>query len=238
MPDRMNAPSHEGILQECFALLEANEVDLDSSARAIVEFFFGADRHVALRDIEDFLRGRGMAVDLEKAQRTMHLLVDYGFASERRFPDGRERYEHLHIGEHHDHLYCLRCGAIIEFTSPELERLQDQLTREHGFHAFSHRLLIRGLCGTCFGGPETREVALAAVQAGGRFRVVRIQEDGGFGWGHGRCGKRLADLGLVAGTEGEVLSNHGLGLMVLQVAGARLALGQGQTRRVVVELLN
>ncbi len=233
----MGTAAHENLLRECTALLEANEVQLDPVSRDILEFFFSADHHVALRDIEDHVRSRGATLDLEEARRTMQLLVDYGFASERQFPDGRVRYEHLHIGEHHDHLYCLRCGAIIEFSSPQIEQQQLEVARRHGFHSFSHRLLIRGLCERCFGGAGPGEMALAAVQTGGRFRVVRMEQSGGMGWGFGG-GKRLADLGIAPGIEGEVLSNHGIGMMVVQVGGARLALGHGQTRRVVVELLN
>jgi Fur family transcriptional regulator, ferric uptake regulator len=234
----MNLAGNDTLMRECLALLDSNDIPLNEAAHGIIEFFFGSDHHVALRDIEDHLRGRGGAVDLDEATRTMRLLVDYGFASERRFPDGRVRYEHLHIGEHHDHFYCLRCGAIIEFASPPIEQMQEEVARSHGFHAFSHRLLIRGLCDSCFKVAAPKGMTLAAVQSGGKFRVIRVERGGhGFGFGHG-ARKRLADMGVSAGVQGEVLSNHGIGMMVVQIGGARLALGHGQTRKVVVELLN
>lgn len=33
-------------------------------------------------------------------------------------------------------------GEVIEFTSPEIERLQEEIARRHGFTIVSHRLEI------------------------------------------------------------------------------------------------
>lgn len=227
---------HQQLQKECLELLEASGLEVDHYSRHIIEFFFGAaEQHISLKDIEDHLRKKAHRPNLDQISRTMQILVDYGFAAERQFPDGRPRYEHLHIGEHHDHLYCLRCGTIVEFYSPELERLQDQAAAEHGFHAFTHRLLVRGLCRDCFDSRKDHLLVLSEVQAGGRFKVVRVEEAGKSMGITG--GRKLSELGIVRGATGEVLSNFGA-LIVVQVGGARMVLRQSQTKGVRVELLN
>ena len=50
---------------------------------------------------------------------------------------------------HHDHMTCLRCGAVLEFVSPAIERLQRAEARRRGFVMQGHALEITGLCRCC-----------------------------------------------------------------------------------------
>jgi Fur family ferric uptake transcriptional regulator len=62
---------------------------------------------------------------------------------------GQSRFEHEYKRQHHDHLICNVCGAIIEFASPEIERLQDEIAAGFGFQIQGHRHQIFGLCRRC-----------------------------------------------------------------------------------------
>ena len=44
---------------------------------------------------------------------------------------------------------CRRCGRIIEFVDPAIERLQDKVCRLHGFGPTGHHLSIEGTCADC-----------------------------------------------------------------------------------------
>lgn len=48
---------------------------------------------------------------------------------------------------------------------------------------------------------------------------------------------RLISLGLTPGSEVRMLQNRGKGAVILEVHGARLALGRGQAQRVDVEVV-
>lgn len=51
--------------------------------------------------------------------------------------------------KHHDHFFCVKCGAIIEFYNQELEKLQRWIAKESGFVISDHRLEIYGKCAKC-----------------------------------------------------------------------------------------
>jgi len=51
--------------------------------------------------------------------------------------------------EHHDHLICTVCGAIVEFENPQIEALQESVARQHGFRIARHRLELYGCCAAC-----------------------------------------------------------------------------------------
>ena len=63
--------------------------------------------------------------------------------------DDRGVYEHQYGYPSHDHLYCQVCNRLIEFHSPELERIRDKVARRLRFEASGHRMFITGVCPHC-----------------------------------------------------------------------------------------
>lgn len=211
--------------------LEINDVQVTGDIREIVSEFFATDEHLTIEQIEQEIGRKKSVVRRQMIEKTMQILVDYGFAARKSF-DGRTVYEHLHLNEHHDHFYCIRCGKILEFYAPRIEQLQLEEAAKKGFHAFNHKLQIYGLCAECFGEQARRVIPLAMVERGGRFRVEEIISRRNPGVSHGR---RLMDMGIIPGAEGEVISNTS-GMSVVCIGGTRIALGRGQSQRVMVYL--
>jgi len=48
----------------------------------------------------------------------------------------------LDSGDHHDHMVCVESGKVIEFHNQEIERLQDQIARQHGYEITGHSLVL------------------------------------------------------------------------------------------------
>jgi len=63
--------------------------------------------------------------------------------------EGGRRFEHVLGHEHHDHMVCTRCGAILEFRDDQLEALQDAAARRVGFEIERHSLRLYGRCRAC-----------------------------------------------------------------------------------------
>jgi Fur family ferric uptake transcriptional regulator len=81
------------------------------------------------------------SIAIATVYRTVRLLEDSGILESHAFGDGRTRYEPAHR-EHHDHLINIETGDVIEFRSDEIERLQEEIARAHGFEIISHRFEI------------------------------------------------------------------------------------------------
>ncbi|MCG8359197.1 MAG: transcriptional repressor, partial [Kiloniellales bacterium] len=54
------------------------------------------------------------------------------------------RYEEA-SEEHHDHLIDMKTGEVIEFLNDKIERLQEEVAREHGYRLVGHRLELYGV---------------------------------------------------------------------------------------------
>ncbi|NLE00304.1 MAG: hypothetical protein GX640_10560 [Fibrobacter sp.] len=232
----MNSLKHKRILGECVDFLANNRVPVSKDLLKLIEYFFSTDNHLSLSDIADYARRNKLDVSVEATKNLFRLLVEYGFAIEKIFGDNVTRYEHLHFGEHHDHFFCIKCGKIIEFCSPLIEDAQIKEANNIGFHAFSHKMQIHGLCKNCFGKSSRVPLSLSMVESGGKFTVVEIVKSSS----NSRTDVmklRLQNMGLVVGSKGEVISNH-RGRIVLIVSGARLAIQAELSRQIMVELSN
>ncbi len=118
------------------------------SRSRVIELFFRSGTHVTVEELTRTARRRNRNIGAATVYRTLKLLARLGYATEHDFGEGVRRYE-SNLSPHHDHLVCRRCGAVSEFKEPEIETLQGEVARRHGFRPTSHRLDIYGYCRSC-----------------------------------------------------------------------------------------
>ncbi|MCX7914114.1 MAG: transcriptional repressor [Thermodesulfovibrionales bacterium] len=95
------------------------------------------------------LKQKGSKVSRASIYRTIPLLVEIGLIEEVERVDKHAHYERVSADSHHDHMICMKCGKVIEFFSPTLEMLQDEICQRENFHKIRHSLEIFGLCKQC-----------------------------------------------------------------------------------------
>jgi len=115
----------------------------------ILDCFLSCDQHLSTEELYLKLKESMPGIGFATVYRTLKLFAESGIAREIQFGDGQTRYEHLHAGEHHDHLVCTRCGAIMEFENKTIEKLQAEVARNHGFTITNHKLELYGICAKC-----------------------------------------------------------------------------------------
>lgn len=210
------------------ALLEWEGSDRMQDRLDVIDAFLGTEAHITLDEMLDLLKQKGCDVDPVFVAHCMNRMVELGFAQKKQFEGQPIRYEHRHLGRHHDHLICTKCGKIAEFADQAIERRQLDVAAAHGFHMLQHRMEIYGLCSDCLS-VRQRFVPLATAKAGEK---VVIREISG-----GRTRKaRLASMGLRPGDVIEVIANNGQGRIILGHGHTRLAIGRGMAQVIMVAL--
>ena len=138
--------SEREVFHECLrrkGLKRTNQRDL------ILDVFLTSEKHVSSEELYRKVRERDPSIGFTTVYRTLKLLTECGIAREAQFGDGYTRYEpNLNQG-HHDHLICVECGGLTEFYSEQLEHIQDEVIRRHGFQMVDHSLRIWGICKRC-----------------------------------------------------------------------------------------
>jgi Fur family transcriptional regulator, ferric uptake regulator len=210
------------------ALLESITLDRVQERLEILDVFLDTEDHVTVDELLSLLNAKGFRLERDFVRRSMDGMVDLGFAQREAFKDQPIRYEHRHIGRHHDHLICTKCGKIMEFASDEMEGLQEAIASRAGFLMLQHKMEIYGLCAQCLG---KRRSLLPLLLAKTGERVVIKEMTGG-----SIARARLAAMGLRPGDEIEIIKNDGQGRLILAHGNTRLALGKGVASKILVSL--
>ncbi|HVP12589.1 MAG TPA: transcriptional repressor [Phycisphaerae bacterium] len=136
----------EGVFRE---YLRERGLKYTAERRLLLEAVMRNNEHFEAEELLLDMRQASRHVGKATVYRTLKLLVDCGIVREVHFSNKQVHYEHAYGQDAHDHMVCTRCGRIIEFEATDVERLRTVLSLRHGFHAFSHRFQIRGLCEAC-----------------------------------------------------------------------------------------
>lgn len=125
-----------------------------SERLAIVAAILATPHHFEVDDLLVTLQRGDHRVSRATLYRTMTHLLKAQVVRRVRGPDGNPRYECMTGREHHDHMVCLGCGDILEFTNQRIEELQLLVCGQQGFTMTDHTLRIEGYCKTCGPGKD------------------------------------------------------------------------------------
>ena len=195
----------------------------------ILEVFLQTEKHVTVDELTLLLAQNGYALDPQFVRETLKLMCRFGFAHKSRFDNGRVRYEHRHLGQHHDHMICTKCRKIIEFEEDRLEKLQIEIAADQGFHMLQHRMEIYGICSDCL---KDRIQLMPLTLAKDGEKLVLKDFSGGAG-----ARARLLSMGLRIGDQIEVISNNSQGQIAVALEFKRYVLGRGLAQKIMVEPL-
>jgi Fur family ferric uptake transcriptional regulator len=129
--------------------LKEKDLKLTAQRELILETFLNHRGHVSAEELYQKAKEKQAHVGFATVYRTLKHLTQCGLARELDFGDGRIQYEPEFNRQHHDHMICTKCGTYIEFLNPQIEELQEQVSRKHGFKITSHRMQLYGLCQKC-----------------------------------------------------------------------------------------
>jgi Fur family ferric uptake transcriptional regulator len=208
-------------------LFKQEQIDNFEDRFKILEVFLQTEKHVTIEEMVEHLNRVGWSLEPQFVRETMKLMCRFGFAQKSRFDNGDLRYEHRHLGQHHDHMVCTKCKKIIEFENEQLEELQIKIAATQGFHMLQHKMEIYGICDTCL---KERIQLMPLVMARPGERLVLKDFEGGVG-----ARMRLMSMGLRLGDEIEVISNNNQGQIAIAADYKRYVLGKGLAQKIRVE---
>jgi Fur family transcriptional regulator, ferric uptake regulator len=112
---------------------------LTGQRRVIAEVLSRSRDHPDVAELHRRAQKRDDGISLATVYRTVRRMEAEGILERHEFRGGRSRYETV-TRKHHDHLIDLDTGKVVEFTSPEIERLQREIAHRLGYKLVGHRL--------------------------------------------------------------------------------------------------
>lgn len=120
---------------------------ITTALRAVVEVLDATDDHLTAQDIAAAVQAAHPAIHGSTIYRALDRLSEAGMVT------------HLHVGhapvvyhlghDHHGHLVCGRCGAVVDVPATVLRPVATQVARDYGFTVEPSHLALGGLCSGC-----------------------------------------------------------------------------------------
>lgn len=112
----------------------------------VLEAALEYDGHFGADDLYILMKNSNSRVSRATVYKTLELLAQCDLLSKRNFGDGLTRFESSFKRQVHDHLICVDCGKIIEFTDPGIKQLPEEISEKLGFNFESYSFNIFGRC--------------------------------------------------------------------------------------------
>lgn len=103
------------------------------------------NQHISAEDLYKKLLDMGEEIGLATVYRVLNQFDDAGIVSRHHFESGKAVFE-LSTQHHHDHLVCLSCGKVIEFSDEVIESRQKEIAKKHNIKLTNHSLYLYGVC--------------------------------------------------------------------------------------------
>ncbi|MCC4797938.1 ferric iron uptake transcriptional regulator [Enterovibrio norvegicus] len=112
-------------------------------------------QHISAEDLYKKLIDIGEEIGLATVYRVLNQFDDAGIVTRHHFEGGKSVFE-LATQHHHDHLVCLDCGKVIEFTDETIEQRQREIATQYNVRLTNHSLYLYGHCieGDCKADPS------------------------------------------------------------------------------------
>jgi Fur family ferric uptake transcriptional regulator len=108
----------------------------------------GSPKHLSAEDIYKALMESGDDVGLATVYRVLAQFEAAGLINRLNFEGGQSVFE-LNQGEHHDHIICVKCHKVEEFSDEAIEERQKAVAKQMGYEITEHALNIFGICQDC-----------------------------------------------------------------------------------------
>jgi len=136
---------------ETILLDHLKRVGLKNTAQrgVILRTFLETHDHLSTDELYRLVKKKDDGIGFTTVYRTLKLLAECGLASEVLFHDGVARYEHKYNRRNHHHMVCTECGGSVEFFSPEVEAVEQEIGRKYRYATTRHTFQIYGVCEAC-----------------------------------------------------------------------------------------
>lgn len=142
--------NEDALLEKLLSALKAHGHSITSQRVMIFRALARRRDHPTAEALHEELQ-QGPAPDLSLATvyKNLHVFEEIGLVRAVASPDGRARFD-VPLVPHH-HLFCTRCGAMLDVDEGVRVEIGPHLEEETGFRVTGVELVLEGICPACQG---------------------------------------------------------------------------------------
>jgi Fur family ferric uptake transcriptional regulator len=106
------------------------------------------ERHLTAEKVYKILLSENEEIGLATVYRVLTQFEAAGLVTRHHFEGGNSVFE-LATADHHDHIMCMKCGKVDEFSDEVIEIRQKDIADRLGYELTDHGLYLYGFCPNC-----------------------------------------------------------------------------------------
>jgi len=106
------------------------------------------EHHLTAEKVYKILLSEDEDIGLATVYRVLTQFEAAGLVTRHHFEGGNSVFE-LAKGDHHDHILCMKCGKVDEFSDELIEARQKEIAQKLGYELTDHSLYLYGYCAAC-----------------------------------------------------------------------------------------
>ncbi len=131
------------------SLLRQRGYKLTPQRRQVISAIALSHEHLTPAAIYEKVQEQYPSIGRVTIYRTLDMLAELGLICEVHTEGSCRSYLLRRPSEHHHHLVCSDCGAVLDFTDCDLGELEQKLSQKTGFNIDNHLLEFSGHCPDC-----------------------------------------------------------------------------------------
>jgi Fur family peroxide stress response transcriptional regulator len=135
-------------LDELIARFREQGRRLTPQRLAVLRILGTSREHPSVQQIHDQVRLTFPTTSLATIYATIGLLEQMGEVMPLALPDGANRYDGR-SPQPHPHLFCDKCGRIVDVEIPSIDGLPFAVARKTGYRIVNYHLAFFGVCPSC-----------------------------------------------------------------------------------------
>jgi Fur family ferric uptake transcriptional regulator len=129
--------------------LNTRRLKLTPERKIVLLEMFKSPGHLEAEELLFSLKRKRKHASRATIYRTLELLVKSGMVRKVDLGHGHSHYELVADHPHHEHMICLGCGKVLEFSDRAMEEALGKLCQKNGFKQASHLFQVFGYCEKC-----------------------------------------------------------------------------------------
>jgi len=116
--------------------------------KLLLDLIKKAGGHISAKELYKRASKKNRSISLATVYRSLQLFKELGLVEQRRLGQLYCHYE-IKDSAQHQHLVCRSCGKIVDFESPLIGQLAEELQRDQGFLLTKIEVYLEGYCQEC-----------------------------------------------------------------------------------------
>ncbi len=142
--------TNEEILEKLKEVVKEKGLKYTKQREIVFETILNCEKHLGAEELYNIIVQKypEESIGIATVYRALAFLEEANLIASISLDKDRRKFE-TNFKAHHDHLICLKCNKIIEFTNDKIEQEQERIAKENEFQLLNHTMYLYGICRDC-----------------------------------------------------------------------------------------